>query len=742
MAKRLTDSEARKIMVAAGFKPQVPFRSSSTPWLSICVKCKREVSPNLNSVKSKGTGCRFCSGNAVHPDDALKVMEKAKLKPLVKFPGAGKPWKCKCLVCGKAVTPRYKSVRTNGGGCKYCARVSAGKSNRTNEKDAIEIMKAVGLLPLEPFLSSGQPWKSWCMKCKREVKPRLATVKSRKSGCAYCAGRRVEEKEALRTLKRLNLNPLEPYQGNKHPWKCIHIPCGKTVSPRYNGLQKGQGPCKYCAHKAVDPKDAIALFLSKDLKPLDPYPGDNKKPWRSIHLVCGNEVSPKYDIVRRGESMGCHYCSEQFVDPDEAYQFFLSRDLQPLVPYPGTSKPWKSIHTVCGSEILPRYGHIKTGRVGCPVCAGTVPITQERAFAFFRSNDLEPQEKFKGPHHPWKSVHSKCGRKVSPRWASVQQGNSGCAYCSGSKVDMKEVRALLKDLGLKPLEPYKDGKTPWKCIHIPCGREVSPRYSSLSSGQGGCEFCGKDMVSEEVALELLKKNKYKPLMAFPGGSNPWICIHEACGTKVEVRAAYLRKGGVGCSFCSGTKPITAAQANKFFKSRGFKPLEPFKNAKTPMKSTHLVCGREVSPTWASLRVSGGCKYCSVSLVNLIAPAYLYLITNKQLNAHKVGISGHGATVNRLERHKRLGWASYAVLDLDTGEEAYELEEKILEWLRLDLQLSKYLAPEQMPQGGHTETVDASEIDLPSIWAKVEELNKVEKLGAAHVLDDLSGGYQS
>ena len=28
----------------------------------------------------------------------------------------------------------------------------------------------------------------------------------------------------------------------------------------------------------------------------------------------------------------------------------------------------------------------------------------------------------------------------------------------------------------------------------------------------------------------------------------------------------------------------------------------------------------------------------------------------------------------------------------------------------------------MPQGGWTETVDASEIDLPTIWAKVDELS--------------------
>jgi hypothetical protein len=32
----------------------------------------------------------------------------------------------------------------------------------------------------------------------------------------------------------------------------------------------------------------------------------------------------------------------------------------------------------------------------------------------------------------------------------------------------------------------------------------------------------------------------------------------------------------------------------------------------------------------------------------------------------------------------------------------------------------------MPQGGHTETVDASEIDLVKIWNKVEEIAKVKK----------------
>jgi hypothetical protein len=80
----------------------------------------------------------------------------------------------------------------------------------------------------------------------------------------------------------------------------------------------------------------------------------------------------------------------------------------------------------------------------------------------------------------------------------------------------------------------------------------------------------------------------------------------------------------------------------------------------------------------------------------------------------------------LERHKKLGWNVFAVQDLDTGEEAYKLEEEVLDWMRNDLHLPGYLLSEQMPQGGHTETVDSLEIDLSTIWTKVEELRKVRE----------------
>lgn len=537
---------------------------------------------------------------------------------------------------------------------------------------------------------------------------------------------KVDPKKAQAVMKLAGLKPLEPYLHSKHPWKCIHIKCGRVVSPLYNHIQKGQGPCKYCAGVAVMPDEAEQLFLSKGLKPLVPYPGGNKIPWKSIHLACGRTVSPKYNIIQSGESSGCKHCGEGYVDPEEAFQLFLSRDLQPLVPYPGSARPWKSIHLICGSEINPRYTHIKAGRIGCPVCAGTVPITQEKAFAFFRSNGLEPKEKFQGPHHPWKSVHNKCGRVVTPQWASVQQGGSGCAYCSGNKIDKRDIKRILDENQLKPLEPFDKADKPWKCIHLKCGNEVSPRYSALRAGQGPCESCGKRMISESEALSLLEKNNFKNIVKFPGGSKPWSCVHLTCGSEVKVTATYLRAGGKGCNVCAGLTPIPEKTAHDLFTSRGFTPLVKYKGRKHPWKSKHNVCGRIVSPTYGSLRAGGGCKYCQIGGINLLAPAYLYLISNPSLNSHKIGIGGFDSSVDRLEKHLKQGWNTYRRLDLDTAEAAYEIEQAVLVWLRDDLGLPQYLLPEQMPQRGHTETVDASEIDLATIWAKVDELSRVKK----------------
>ena len=83
---------------------------------------------------------------------------------------------------------------------------------------------------------------------------------------------------------------------------------------------------------------------------------------------------------------------------------------------------------------------------------------------------------------------------------------------------------------------------------------------------------------------------------------------------------------------------------------------------------------------------------------------------------------------RFKKHQKYGWRVYKHKEFKSGLEAFNVETKTLKWLRNKRNLLPYLTIEQMPQAGWSETVDALEIDLPTIWAKVEEFSKKSKKG--------------
>ncbi len=103
-----------------------------------------------------------------------------------------------------------------------------------------------------------------------------------------------------------------------------------------------------------------------------------------------------------------------------------------------------------------------------------------------------------------------------------------------------------------------------------------------------------------------------------------------------------------------------------------------------------------------------------------------MITHEELGSHKIGISGVHAKEDRLNDHAKSGWKLYKKKTFESADRTYEIEQEVLRWLREDRGLPPYLSLHEMPQRGWTETVDASEIDLPTIWAKVEELSYLEK----------------
>ena len=113
-------------------------------------------------------------------------------------------------------------------------------------------------------------------------------------------------------MLRAGIVPLEPYVAAMKPWKGLCVTCGKNVAPTLHNVKSGRGGCRYCAQQrdkfpTVEREhELIRLMVAAGFRPLAAYPGSHK-PWRSLCLQCGREVTPHWVTVRRGG--GCRHCT-------------------------------------------------------------------------------------------------------------------------------------------------------------------------------------------------------------------------------------------------------------------------------------------------------------------------------------------------------------------------------------------------------------------------------------------------
>ncbi len=673
MAKKTTQVEVAALFAKYGLRVIGVYDNSFTPLESKCLACKNTVFPRLDKVKSRGYRCSHCSGRANPAKKAEEVVKKMGHTPLVPYPGAREPWKMKCGGCGQTITPKYNSIQQGRWGCGYCGHLRAGaKKRELGSKRAIKIMRDAFCEPLVPYPGSNIPWKSRCMRCDSLVKPRLGGIQSGQGGCGKCGiakrakSMMLSEKEAIARLKRIKLKPLESYPGTAKPWKCECLRCGSIVRPRLNFLERSVYGCAVCAGKIVDVKAAESLMRKAKLIPQVKFPGSDN-PWLCICEKCKREVEPRYSSIKAGQG-GCKWCKEVAprIDPSVAVQTLLALDIQPLEPFKTSHSKWKSRCLRCENEISPSYHDIKQGSGGCKYCAPNF-VNVTKINEVMKKAGLEPQEQYPGSKASWKVKHSGCGRIFTVEYQNIRKSSS-CRYCAGKAVIPEEAVALMKKSGLYPLAAYPGSKKPWKMKCGVCKRIIYPTYASTVSRNGGCTYCSGHKVDTKDAKKLMLQNGLTPLEPFPGSAKKW-------------------------------------------------------------KSRCETCKRVVTPMYSSVRNGqGGCRFCADWGINYGASGYLYLMTHQELLAHKVGIgnSVRSRGRSRIAQHEKRGWKLFKQMDFEVTDDAYLLEQKVLEWFRQVKKLNVHLSEFEMPQGGFTETVDASEIDLPTIWAKVEELSKVEK----------------
>lgn len=649
-------------------------------------------------------------------DEAIQTMIAFGLQPQEPYKSNSAPWKCKCLKCDSITTPSLKSVEKRSSENKFCRLC---KPNAPNDPEqAKQFMIDNGIEPLVPYPGSATKWKSKCLKCGKEVAPSYGSIKRGQGGCVYCAGMIVDPDEASAFFEANDLKPLESYPGAGVPWRSIHTICGKEVTPTYSNIRSGHTGCKFCVGNILDEEKSRAFFIARDLLPLEPYKGANT-PWKSLHRICGKTVTPQYNTVQQGSS-GCIYCAGNApIDPRDAQKLYLSKDLIPQEPFVNSSSPWKSIHKICGTLVRPRYSDVRAGRLGCPTCSRTV-VDPTAAEALAKEKGFEILENYVNSATPWRLRHIKCGRIVTPNYNSLQRGSSGCAYCAGNKIDEDEAIRLMHSRALIPLVPFPGSNVPWKSEHARCGREVTPRYGEVLQGGSGCIYCAQIAVDPLEAEGVFLDAGFQPLEPYPGSHRGWRSRHIVCGRDITPRYTYVRRLGTGCPYCSQRK-VDPQEAIHYVKARGFEPLTDFPGSNSAWPMKHNECGKEIAPRYASLMKGSGCKFCAEGAFDFEGPATLYLITHEQLCAHKIGI-GH-TDKSRIKQHASHGWKVFKTSDFPTGEDAYRVEQEVLNWLHEEFGLNPYLSKEEMPQGGYTETVDASEIDLPTIWTKIKSITK-------------------
>lgn len=368
MAKQIEEGVAIALMLSAGYQPLEPYKSIKTPWRSECLTCKRQVQPSLGNVKSGRSKCQYCQGLKVDINEALALLASRDLEPLEPFKNVMSPWKCKCLTCGDLVQPALNSLKRGQGGCRKCGYRKVGDKLRRDELEAVEKMIAAGVKPLASFKSIKTPWQSECLTCGRQVFPTLGSIEAGQSACRYCAGMKTDPSDAIKLMLASNLEPLEPYKTAKSEWKCLCLGCGDIVYPMYNSIQQGQGGCKTCGLKKIadslriSPEDAFNFARVAGFEPVGPYVGSEVK-WKMKCLKCLKYFYPTLHNIRQGS--GCPSCAKSGFDPNEkGYLYFLEHPMWNMFQIGITNNPEKRLgqHKKLGWEILelrgPMDGHL------------------------------------------------------------------------------------------------------------------------------------------------------------------------------------------------------------------------------------------------------------------------------------------------------------------------------------------------------------------------------------------------
>lgn len=573
--------------------------------------------------------------------------------------------------------------------------------------------------------------------------------------------KRISNQEARDLLLAAGLKPLEEYKGSKVRIKCLHIECGNICYPMLEKVKIGQIGCKTCRYEKVSKslrlseRDARKIMTQAGYKPLEPYTNALTK-WKCRHNSCGTVVYPLLNQIQQGGG-GCSSCGhittglKRRNSLDTVTEVLKSKQFTLIGKYVGAEKKLRVRCEICGNEIDAIFSVISrdTGR-GCKPCA-----VNERRLRYrmdlqevqsrLKSSNMKLVGEYKNSNTPVACKCLQCGVVRNIR-ISVLLKSSGCRPCALAKAGVRrrtsEFTALetMRTIGkVEPLEPYQNQNARWKSRCLTCGSIVYPRLGSITGRKGlGCEDCANKLrgigkrVPQAKAFALFIQNDLIPLpdQNYVDAESRIVCIH-SCGKKVTtsyrlVRVNISKKMG-SCRACGAIKSANKQRfdisvIDKIYKSRGLTLVDRnYRGVQYKHQTLCDVCGHQWESTPSHISLGSGCPNCAKGGIKPKLPGYVYLITHSELNAHKVGIANTAKTklADRLYHHSRQGWILVKKWDFIESHNIQTIEKQVFRILRKEMDIPPYLAKDDMPFGGWTETLSADAISITSLSKLIE-----------------------
>jgi hypothetical protein len=267
---------AAQEMLDAFLRPLEPYPGKAAdPWQCNCMRCGDVVIARLQKIRSGEGCCKRCGvaasalARSADPGESDAMMRAAMLEPLESYPGGNHlPWRCRCIGCGAVVTPTRANISRGQGGCIACGiKVCAAKRLGDEEQAVLDMVQA-DLRPLEPYPGHNKPWRCRCLRCEREVAPRLGHIRQGRGGCLGCGviqgglRQRTLPEVAETQMRAGGFEPLEPYPGLASvSWRCRCLTCGhETRAPLFK-VRNGIGVCSGCAAYGFDMTAPAVLYL-------------------------------------------------------------------------------------------------------------------------------------------------------------------------------------------------------------------------------------------------------------------------------------------------------------------------------------------------------------------------------------------------------------------------------------------------------------------------------------------------